>query len=41
MYSSMLREENFIDKELVERWYPEGDYHMMYVMEIVRAYIKE
>ena len=41
MYSGMLREENFVDKELVARWYPDGDFHKMYVMEIVKAYIKE
>ncbi|MBQ2008440.1 MAG: flavin reductase [Alistipes sp.] len=41
MYSGMLREENFVDKELVDRWYPDGDFHKMYVMEIVKAYIKE
>lgn len=41
VYTDMLRKENFEDQTLVERWYPAEDFHKAYVMEIVRAYIKE
>ena len=41
IYTDMLREENFIDKEIIGKWYPENDYHKAYVLEITHAYIKE
>lgn len=41
MYTDTIRKENFADSDLVDRWYPESDFHKVYVMEIVRAYIKE
>ncbi len=34
MYSQEIKEENFIDKSIIDRWYPNKDYHMMYVAEI-------
>ena len=41
IYADTLREENFIDKSIIGKWYPEKDYHKAYVLEITRAYIKE
>lgn len=35
MYSQEIKEENFIDKSIIDRWYPNKDYHMMYVAEII------
>ena len=35
IYADTLREENFIDKSIIGKWYPEKDYHKAY------AYIKE
>lgn len=41
LYCDMLRPENFTDRSIVERWYPEKDFHKAYVMQIEKAYIKE
>lgn len=35
MYRGTLKEENFIDKSNIEKWYPQKDYHDVYVAEIV------
>lgn len=35
MYRDTLKEENFIDKSNIEKWYPQKDYHDVYVAEIV------
>ncbi len=35
MYSQEIKEENFIDKSIIDKWYPNKDYHMMYVAEII------
>ena len=42
LYQDNLKEENFLDKSLCERWYtPEqGGYHMAYVAEIKHIYVK-
>jgi hypothetical protein len=37
----MLRPENFIDKEIIDKWYAEADFHKAYILEIVNVYIKE
>lgn len=34
LYAQELKEENFIDKKIVDDSYPERDYHIMYVVEI-------
>ena len=38
IYSDWIKPEHFIDDSLDERWYPQKDYHEMYVGEIVAAY---
>lgn len=35
IYRDTLKEENFIDKSNIEKWYPQKDYHDVYVAEIV------
>lgn len=34
MYAQEMKEECFTDKEAVEKWYGDGNYHTMYVAEI-------
>ena len=34
LYAQALKEECFIDKGIIDQWYPERDYHIMYVVEI-------
>ena len=40
MYADRLREESFLDRELVGKWYEAGDFHRVYIAEIERAYVK-
>ena len=35
MYRDTLKEENLIYKSIIEKWYPQKDYHDVYVAEIV------
>lgn len=41
MSKHFISEEGFIDPEIKERWYKNGDYHYMFIGEIKGAYIKE
>lgn len=38
MYSDYLKPEHFIDDSIDQRWYPEKDYHEMYIGEIIACY---
>lgn len=40
LYAQNMKSECFIDKESEERWYPNKDYHTMYVMEIEKLLVK-
>ncbi len=40
LYTSSLKEEDFLDKEILQEWYPQRDMHKMYYFEILNAYIK-
>ncbi len=41
LYAQTLDEKGFFFQELVEKNYPQKDYHTMYIGEIVRAYVKD
>ncbi len=41
MYADELREAAFLDRTPVEQWYPQRDFHTLYVLEIERAYVKQ
>lgn len=36
-----IKPEGFLDKGIEERWYPEKDYHKVFIAEIVKTYVKE
>ena len=38
LYAQDMTEDCFLDRELMEKCYPEKDYHRMYVGEIIEAY---
>lgn len=40
LYSQYLKPENFVDNALCEKWYPEKDYHEMYIAEVEKILIK-
>lgn len=39
LYAQEMKPECFIAREEIDRWYPEGDFHTMYIAEIQKAYI--
>lgn len=41
LYAQEMQEECFIGTEEIERWYPEKDYHTLYMAEIVAVYVAE
>jgi len=41
VYQASLKEEGFVDRDLVEINYPNRDFHDMYVGEIVKAYVND
>ena len=41
LYTDTIKAENFIEQGIVERWYPESDFHKVYVLQITNAYIKK
>lgn len=40
IYSDFLKPEKFLDKEEISRWYPNSDFHKMYVAKITNAIAK-
>jgi len=41
LYSTIIKEEKFIDSSVVQSKYPQKDFHTMYVSEIVNVWIKK
>ncbi len=41
LYTYRIKEENFIDKSIIEEQYPKRDFHSVYIGEIVRVLVKE
>lgn len=41
LLADFIDPEAFLDGELLQKWYPEKDYHKMYVAEIVHAWVKK
>lgn len=40
-YHQEMKPENFDEKENDEKWYPDRDYHIMYMAEVVKVLVKE
>lgn len=40
LYADEIKSEKFIATENDERWYPEKDYHTMYIAEITKVLVK-
>ena len=41
LYEDEIRPENLIAKENDEKWYPEKDYHTVYIAEITKVLVRE
>ena len=40
LYKQNIMAENFLDESINEQWYPEKDYHTLYVAEIKEVFVK-
>ncbi len=40
LYKSLLKEDNFIDKDILPKWYKDGDLHYVYIAEIEQIWLK-
>lgn len=41
MYHDEIKPEKLIEKEIDGKWYPQKDYHTMYIAEILKVLVKE
>ena len=41
MYHDDIKPQCFDEKENDERWYPEKDYHVMYIAEVEKVLVRE
>jgi flavin reductase (DIM6/NTAB) family NADH-FMN oxidoreductase RutF len=41
LFVQRIEEEAFLDKRIIERWYPEKDFHYLYIAEITNILKKE
>ncbi len=41
LYADDIKPERFIDASCDERWYPEHDYHTMYIAHVEQAFVQE
>ncbi len=37
LFKQQMTEESFLDENLIDKWYPEKDYHFLYICEIKEA----
>lgn len=40
LYVQPMQADCFLDEEIINRWYPESDYHYLYIAEITKILIK-
>jgi len=41
LYSQLFKHENFHENKIIETWYPEKDFHKVYIGEIIKIFKKE
>lgn len=41
LFVQRIEEGAFLDKDIIERWYPEKDFHYLYIAEISKILVKE
>ncbi|MFT3995614.1 MAG: flavin reductase [Dysgonomonas sp.] len=41
LFAQPITENSFLDKEIIEKWYPEKDYHVLYIAEITKVLKKD
>lgn len=40
VYADDIKEGAFVDKDNISKWYPQKDFHRMYILEIVNVWVK-
>lgn len=41
LFAQPIKEEFFIEQELTNKWYPEKDYHTLYISEVTQVLVKD
>lgn len=41
LFAQPIKEDAFIEKDVIEHWYPEKDFHILYIAEITKILIKD
>ena len=41
LFAQKYEEESFLEPQLIEKWYPQKDYHTLYICEIEKILVKE
>lgn len=41
LYTDMVKEDRFLDKEIIDESYPDKDYHHMYISEIIKVLVRK
>ena len=41
LFAQKYEEESFLEPQLIEKWYPQKDYHTLYICEIEKVLVKE
>lgn len=41
LYVQRMGGEHFLDREIIPRWFPENDFHFLYIAEITKVLVKE
>lgn len=41
LYAEALKPECFLDRAISSEWYAAGDFHKMYIVEILNAWVEE
>jgi hypothetical protein len=41
MYRDRFGPAEFLEKELIDAWYPEKDFHYLYICAIEKVYVRE
>ncbi|MFW5648301.1 MAG: flavin reductase [Candidatus Alkaliphilus sp. MAG34] len=41
LFTQDYKPESFIEKGIIDRWYPASDFHTLYIAEIIKIFVKE
>lgn len=41
LFAQEMQEESFLQEETIAKWYPQKDYHTLYIVEIEKVYVRD